>query len=149
MSLFFSMLQAGSDKSYTIVAPNETVFADDFVSPYSSLVGIRFNADGTYDTRAHIDGAGSWVYAGDWIDPISRVGDVTAHVRFTNHSGAYNFDTLAAVEDTWIEINATRTWSWTESGAVLGSFFADFAISLDGGSTTEAVDTSTFSIENS
>ena len=147
MSLFFNMVTAGGS-GYVITAPNVTVSADDFISPYDSFVGIRFLTNGTYQTRSQVNGIGNWTHAGNWITPISAASGVTVHVRYTQRLGSGDFDSGAA-EDAWVEIDSTRAWGWTETIGVLESFITDFELSLDAGSSVEDVDSNEFVIENS
>lgn len=102
MSLLVSILLHGSQFVLTL---NGSLIRSTGGAP--QLSGIRFNADGTVDSKKNA------VYtqltaATNWIIPNSGGGGAY-QVRFTDHSGTV-FTTLAAAEDTWIDLSSDREW---------------------------------------
>lgn len=129
--------------------------AVDGTSPHNTTIGVRFLADGTYETFEGTDGGGSWTSRGNWIDPIALAGNSRFEVRYTNLNanagGKNDWDVKAAIEDTWIAIDATRTWTVTDttSNAATWDFECDFEIRDTQGEATTATDTTRITIENS
>lgn len=85
--------------------------------------GIRFNSDGTVDSKKNAVYA-QLTAATNWIIPNSGGGGAY-QVRFTNHSGTV-FTTLAATEDTWIDLSADREWFM--SSGINATMTVDFEI---------------------
>jgi len=146
--VFAAAVMAGGGTTFQ-VDDVVTAVAIDAGSPYDSTVGFRFLTDGTYEKRDDIDGAENWDFVGNWAEPPERAGLETVHVRFTNKVGSGAFTTLAAAEDAWIEVSATRTWEWNDTGATTNDSTCDIQISLDAGSTVhDTIGGNSFSIDN-
>lgn len=132
-----------------------TIEVSDATSPYDSNVGIRFNTDGTVEKGTAIDGnLISWSSHGTWFDPTNALTTPGNYsVRYTNlaSGGSHDFTSKAAVEDTWIDISAQRSWVWNETtSTALGGndFTCDFEVRDDVSGLSTALSSYTFRIDN-
>lgn len=143
---FYNILMSPASREYS--APVVTDSANDAVSPYNSVAGIRISNDGNVYSRGDKDGATSWTNRGQWIDPIDLV-DNLHDCRVTNITNDV-FDNEAAAEDVWVLVDGDMDWEITDTGVASRSISFDYEI-RDAADTTVAATTSgacTLSIEN-
>lgn len=100
-------------------------------TPWDTIVGIRFNIDGSVETGTRKRGAAiTWSAAGDWIDPTSAITG-NEEVRFTNlvqNIDSTDWTVEAAIDDTWIGITTTRTWTSQKTNSGQRDFDCDFEV---------------------
>ena len=124
------------------------IFVGDPGPPHDSLVGIRFNTDGTVEAGVAIDSASMvWSSWGIWA-PASVANTTDFSVRYTNRVGAEDFTFKAAAEDSFATINTTRTWIWQENSSGVLTFDCDFEVRYEPGGRPDASAAYTFRINN-
>ncbi len=127
-----------------------TVSRIDGVAPYNTIVGVRFNTNGTVETGKRINGAAiTWTAAGEWIDPNGEA-DNSYSVRYTNQVGTPDFTVKAAIEDTWISlVDGVRTWTMQSTVEETISFTCDFEVRKTAGAPPNTGSSGyTFQIQN-
>ncbi len=127
-----------------------TVSRVDGVAPYDTIVGVRFNTDGTVETGKSINGAAiTWSAAGEWIEPNGEA-DNTYSVRYTNKVGTPDFTIKAAIEDTWIAlVDGLRTWTMQSTIEENRTFDCDFEVRKTAGAPPNTGSSAyTFTIAN-
>ncbi len=128
-----------------------TVQQIDPTGPYDTIVGIRFNTDGTIETGKAINGGViAWTAAGFWIE--NGIPDATYDVRFTNlvqDIGVGDWTTEAAAEDIWIGLGSQRVWLSNSTGPGERQFTTDFEVSKNTGAPpAKGLSSYTFKIDN-
>ena len=111
MSLFFTIKSGGIHGQVTL--SGETLTRND-----ESVVGVRFNADGTVDSLldgsyAQIDNATDWIIPNNAAPGLYQV-RVTS-VTETDSSGN-GWQAAAAANDTWIALTSNRLWAVVAAG---------------------------------
>lgn len=114
MSAISLLMIAGAAQPRTAIVTlsGETVLTVDAVSPYDTFVAFRFNTDGTLDKGTSING-GALNFsqidsATDWIIP-NDAASIDYDVRIVSITGTLT--SLAAAENTWIDLGTARTWT--------------------------------------
>lgn len=147
---------AGNDSAFAYTLSAGTggdLSALDGTSPFNTYVGIRFLSTGAVQGTQSTDGGPSWVVnLGTWFTGTLDGVAADYEVRFTNHipiSGAgANFNTLAAVEDTWINLGATREWYNNRTSGGFAQWTADFQVRKITGGPGTKTKTYGFTVDN-
>lgn len=140
----------GSPAIHTLTAATVTGIDADGTWEGTSA-GMRINSDGTTDTIKQTDG-GALTYAQvqsatDWVIPNGMAsGDydvrITGLTEHANHTGTY-----AAVEDTWIDLSADRSYYVSSTTGAVDSTTVTIEI-RDATGTTVVSSAFTFTTEN-